>query len=88
MAIGRRGFIGAGLAGSGLLAAEAGAPMTEKEKLDRIASNTWPIRHIFKGWPNVKTGTQTFDSKMSDDMKKLSEHENVKKKKLIKELEK
>jgi sugar phosphate isomerase/epimerase len=23
-------------------------PLTEKEKLDRIASNTWPIRYIFK----------------------------------------
>jgi sugar phosphate isomerase/epimerase len=28
--------------------AGAGRPLTEKEKLDRIASNTWPIRYIFK----------------------------------------
>src|SRR5580765_6459755 len=24
------------------------APLTEKQKLDRLASNTWPIRYIFK----------------------------------------
>src|ERR1035441_7804511 len=29
-------------------AAAAARPLTEKEKLARIASNTWPIRHIFK----------------------------------------
>ena len=28
--------------------AGAARPLTEKEKLDRIASNTWPIRYIFK----------------------------------------
>src|SRR5215469_6849937 len=28
--------------------AGAGRPLTEKEKLARIASNTWPIRYIFK----------------------------------------
>lgn len=28
--------------------AGAARPLTEKEKLARIASNTWPIRHIFK----------------------------------------
>jgi sugar phosphate isomerase/epimerase len=37
---------------AGLLAAPAtqgiARPLTEKEKLDRIASNTWPIRYIFK----------------------------------------
>lgn len=39
----------AGLSGGLLLANEAGArPLTEPEKLDRIASNTWPIRYIFK----------------------------------------
>ncbi|HXJ43752.1 MAG TPA: TIM barrel protein, partial [Bryobacteraceae bacterium] len=64
MTIGRRGFIGT------MLAAEAAAAMTEKDKLDRIASNTWPTRHIFKGWPNVLTATQTFDPKMSVEMKK------------------
>src|SRR5689334_12737679 len=49
----RRGFLksaGAGIAATGLaFAAPApAAPMTEKEKLARIASNTWPIRNIFK----------------------------------------
>ena len=47
----RRGFLrsAAGL-GSGLLMASEGIarPLTEKEKLARIASNTWPIRYIFK----------------------------------------
>src|SRR6476620_5431280 len=28
--------------------AGAARPLTEKEKLARIASNTWPIRYIFK----------------------------------------
>jgi len=61
MALDRRGFFKAvgtsGIGAAGLLAAEGqahAAPLTEKEKLDRIASNTWPIRHIFKGWPNVR----------------------------------
>ena len=49
----RRGFLksaGAGIAATGLAfqtKAQA-APLTEKQKLDRIASNTWPIRSIFK----------------------------------------
>jgi len=49
----RRGFLksaGAGIAAAGMsfqTAAQA-APLTEKEKLARIASNTWPIRYIFK----------------------------------------
>jgi sugar phosphate isomerase/epimerase len=52
---GRRDFIrtaGAGLAAGGaLLSGAAGATaaaLTEEEKLDRIASNTWPARHLFK----------------------------------------
>ena len=50
----RRGFLaaGAGLAAAGtLLGADAQAQrraLTEKEKLERIASNTWPIRYIFR----------------------------------------
>lgn len=49
----RRGFLrsAAGLSGGLMLAAEnqAGShPLTEKEKLARIASNTWPIRYVFK----------------------------------------
>jgi sugar phosphate isomerase/epimerase len=37
--------VAAALASAGT---DAAAPLTEKEKLDRIASNTWPIRSIFK----------------------------------------
>ena len=54
----RRSFLksaGAGIAASGLAfqhaqaqPARKAAPLTEKEKLSRIASNTWPIRYIFK----------------------------------------
>jgi sugar phosphate isomerase/epimerase len=51
----RRGFFktagaGAGAAGLALGTAELAQarPLTEKEKLARIASNTWPIRYIFK----------------------------------------
>lgn len=59
---GRREFFktaGVGLAAGGALltssgtaeadhAAGAARPLTEKEKLSRIATNTWPVRHIFK----------------------------------------
>ena len=43
--------------------AHAGAPrpLTEKEKLARIASNTWPIRYIFKSrshWGDEKTSQE------------------------------
>ncbi|MGA2601854.1 MAG: TIM barrel protein [Bryobacteraceae bacterium] len=49
----RRGFLksAAGLSTGLMLAAEnqaAARPLTEKEKLARIASNTWPIRYVFK----------------------------------------
>src|SRR5271169_594521 len=51
----RRGFFktaGAGAGAAGLALGTAGtaqaSPLTEKEKLARIASNTWPIRYIFK----------------------------------------
>ncbi|HTS29930.1 MAG TPA: TIM barrel protein [Bryobacteraceae bacterium] len=51
-ALGRRGFLksGAGLAlAPALTPSPAQArPLSEKEKLARIASNTWPIRYIFK----------------------------------------
>ncbi len=41
----RRGFLKtAGGLGASLMA----APLTEKQKLDRIASNTWPMRFLFK----------------------------------------
>ena len=49
--LGRRSFLRAAGA-TGLLLAPApqaaARPLTEKEKLARIASNTWPIRSIFK----------------------------------------
>jgi len=68
----RRGFLlTAGT--TGLLAA---APISEKDRLDRIASNTWPIRHIFKGWPNTRPSgrgpspVQIVESKLSQDMRK------------------
>src|SRR5260221_8593880 len=57
----RRGFLkagGAGLSASGLLlttpatAAADVKPLTEKEKLARMASNSWPIRYIFKSRTN------------------------------------
>jgi sugar phosphate isomerase/epimerase len=47
----RRSFLkaSAGLGAASLAGSSAQArPLTEKEKLARIASNTWPIRHIFK----------------------------------------
>jgi hypothetical protein len=50
--LGRRGFFRTVTATGLLVAAEGEAatrPLSEKEKLDRIASNTWPMRHLFKG---------------------------------------
>src|SRR5437660_8374068 len=49
----RRDFLkgAAALSGGALMAAEphsVARPLSEKEKLDRLASNTWPIRYIFK----------------------------------------
>src|SRR5215831_696677 len=43
-------FKSAGAAGLALSPAQTAhaRPLTEKQKLDRIASNTWPIRYIFK----------------------------------------
>jgi len=44
-------FKTAGLGATALAAANgpaSAAPLTEKEKLDRIASNTWPLRYLFK----------------------------------------
>jgi sugar phosphate isomerase/epimerase len=76
--INRRGFMksaGAGFGAAGLLIAtgeDAGArqkpaaatPRTEKEKLAQIASNTWPLRAIFKGRPGAKPNPA------ADEMKK------------------
>jgi len=45
----RRFFQSAGLAGLALAPQAATArPLTEKQKLDRLASNTWPLRYLFK----------------------------------------
>ncbi len=43
--------------------AQAGAarPLTEKEKLERIASNSWPIRYIFKSRSNFLAEKQTVE---------------------------
>lgn len=63
----RRGFLrtaGLALAPLAAPAEPAPAPLTEKEKLARIASNTWPIRYIFKS----RTGFGR--SPMADAMKK------------------
>lgn len=67
----RRSFLktaGAGFSAAGMLLASEGnaiaRPMTEKEKLDRIASNTWPIRHIFKSRRNQRSNPR------SEEMKK------------------
>ena len=60
----RRGFLkstGAGIGAAGLALAR---PLSEKDKLARIASNTWPIRHIFK---SRTTYTQT---QKSEELKK------------------
>src|ERR1039458_7616810 len=53
--LGRRNFLkatGAGIGATGLALAPAppaaASPLTDKQKLDRIASNTWPLRFIFK----------------------------------------
>jgi sugar phosphate isomerase/epimerase len=66
------GFTAGLLAGSGSALAQAqeakpepishagvARPLTEKEKLARIASNTWPIRHIFKTRHNNLSNNKT-----------------------------
>jgi sugar phosphate isomerase/epimerase len=44
----RRDFLKTASLALAPLAAVEAAPLTEKEKLARMASNTWPIRYIFK----------------------------------------
>ena len=68
----RRGFFkaaGAGVAAAGALAGgEAGSalrPLTENEKLARIASNTWPVRYLFKS-----RGAGQRSNPRADEMKK------------------
>ena len=49
---------------AGLAAAQAVASTrTEKQKLDRIASNTWPIRYIFKSRSNWGAGQRAEEMK-------------------------
>jgi len=54
----RRGFLTA--AGALALTPQAvrAAPLTEKQKLDKLASNTWPIRYIFKTRGNNQSNQQ------------------------------
>jgi len=58
----RRSFLKAGGAGLGLALLSSAA--TEKEKLARIASNTWPMRYLFKSRMGFGRGQR------SEDMKK------------------
>ncbi len=61
----RRGFLkSAGLAGLAMSPQPAtAAPLTEKEKLDRIASNTWPIRYLFKSRMGFTAATRSAEMK-------------------------
>src|SRR5260370_24713826 len=65
----RRGFLktSAGIGAAGLSLAtgsQAARTLTAKDKLARIASNTWPIRHIFK------SRTSYAQTQKSDELKK------------------
>jgi sugar phosphate isomerase/epimerase len=73
--IDRRGFIksaGTGLGAGSLLLAMGDAPaaaqtgrkpLGEKEKLERIASNTWPLRQLFKSRPGAPVNPRTAEMK-------------------------
>ena len=61
----RRGFLqaaGTSLSVAGAVLASGGKaiarPLTEKDKLDRIASNTWPIRSLFKRRSSGRTPSE------------------------------
>src|SRR5450756_2788444 len=41
----------------------AASPLTEKQKLDRIASNTWPLRYIFKSRMSFGANPRTAELK-------------------------
>ena len=71
----RRGFltvVGAGIGATELLTPAFGQaaarPLTEKQKLERIASNTWPIRYIFKtrGASGGNAGAQALKAKYGE----------------------
>jgi len=70
MHIDRRDFFkttGAGLSAAGLALAPAqqaaASPLTEKEKLARLASNTWPLRYIFKSRMGFGSGQKSEEMK-------------------------
>jgi sugar phosphate isomerase/epimerase len=72
----RRAFLRTAGAGAGAATLARGAdqhsvqrPLTDKEKYDRIASNSWPIRYIFKT-PTNWTERDTEGAKMVETMKK------------------
>lgn len=53
-------FKTAGLSGLALAPQAAAArPLTERQKLDRIASNTWPLRYLFKSRTGFGGGGQS-----------------------------
>jgi len=57
----RRGFLrgAAGLAAAAQALSAAPRPLTEKEKLARLATNCWPVRMLFKSRPSPRgTGPQ------------------------------
>jgi TAT (twin-arginine translocation) pathway signal sequence len=63
----RRDFFKGSASAAALLAAAGpavAAPLTEKEKLARIASNTWPLRYLFKSRMGFGGGPK------SEEMKK------------------
>src|ERR1700730_19089197 len=66
---GRRGFLKAAGAAAGVVLSVqkqgVARPLTEKDKLARIASNTWPLRYLFK---NRTTGRRA--NRQADAMKK------------------
>src|SRR3954451_23980584 len=63
----RRGFFTTvGLTALAQVPQISAAPLTEKQKLARIASNTWPIRYIFKSRAN--SGGRSSD--LSAEMKR------------------
>jgi sugar phosphate isomerase/epimerase len=63
--VGRRNFLKNAVTGVGVAAAAAQArPVSDTDKLSRIASNTWPIRYIFKSRTGFGRSTK------SEEMKK------------------
>jgi sugar phosphate isomerase/epimerase len=61
----RRDFLKTGLAAAAIGASPAAArTMTEKDKLARIASNTWPLRQLFKSRTNYGRNPKAEEMKM------------------------